>query len=220
MNRTTVGRTLALLGAVGPAFYIFLTLVLGLLWESYTPIQDTQSELGAVDSPYRTVMNVAGFMVLGLCILAFAGAYALLLQGGWAKRIAVGFLVVAGMAMVVVGFFPCDAECVDVTRTGRFHGFLSAPGAVGLPVAAMLSARVFREDGRLSLAPQMASFWVGLVSLVSGPVVAVEWIETGLGLLQRAGMWPTLLWMMVVSAWLFRRGDISSPPSPAHATPP
>ena len=33
-------------------------------------------------------MNVAGFMVLGLCILAFAGAYALLFRGGWAKCVA------------------------------------------------------------------------------------------------------------------------------------
>lgn len=50
--------------------------------------------------------------------------------------------------MVVVGFLPCDAGCVDVTATGWLHGAFSALGAIGLPLAMMISARVFRVDGR------------------------------------------------------------------------
>jgi hypothetical membrane protein len=51
-----------------------LVTVLGLLWDSYDPVRDTQSELGAVDAPYRLVMNLAGFMGIGVSILAFATA--------------------------------------------------------------------------------------------------------------------------------------------------
>lgn len=201
--RAPTARGLALAAALGMLYYIVLTIVLGLLWEGYDPVRDTQSELAAVDSPFQTVANVAGFMVLGLCILAFAAAYTLLLQGGWAKLLAVALLAVAGAGMILVGFFPCDPGCVDVTRTGRLHGAFSAPAAIGLPAAAMLSATVFRTDGRLGPAWQASSFWLGLISLASGPVVAIGLLENANGLLQRAGMWPPLLWTMVVSLRLF-----------------
>ncbi len=204
------------MGAAGPILYILLVTVLGLLWEGYNPIRDTQSELGAVDSPYRTVMNVAGFMGLGVCILAFSGAYYLVLRHGLAKGVATALLVIAGAGMVTVGFFPCDAGCVDVTRTGQLHGVFSAPGAIGLPVAAMISSLAFKSDGRLGTAWQVISFWLGLVTLASGPIVQAGLIEGANGLLQRAGMWPPLIWMAAVSLKLY---SLAARAAPARSTP-
>lgn len=40
-----------MIGVVGPFCYVVLVTVLGLLWEGYDPIRDTQSELAAVGSP-------------------------------------------------------------------------------------------------------------------------------------------------------------------------
>jgi hypothetical protein len=213
-------RVLAAIAVVGPPAYIVLTTVLGLLWEGYDPIRDTQSELGAVDSPYRTLMNFAGFVPLGVSILAFAGAYALDvrrgldesrglgLHRGLDELLAVGLLLVAGVGMVVVAFFPCDPGCMDVTRSGRLHGTFSAPGAIGLPTAAMFSASVFRGDGRFGVRWQFASFWIGALALASGPIVAAGLVEGALGLVQRAGMWTPLLWMSALSARLYR--DLAS----------
>jgi hypothetical protein len=192
-----------LIGVVGPLCYLVLVTVLGFLWEGYDPIRDTQSELGAVDSPYRLLMNVAGFMGVGVSILAFSSAYYSVLRQSWAKTLATGLLVIAGVFMVVVGFFPCDAGCIDVTGTGQLHSIFSMPGAIGLPVAAMLSALVFRRDGRFSTAWQVISFWLGLVTLASGPIIAAELVEGVNGLLQRAAMWPSFLWMMAVALKLY-----------------
>jgi hypothetical protein len=100
--------------------------------------------------------------------------------------------------MVVVGFFPCDPGCVDITGTSRLHSVFSMPGAIGLPAAAMLSALVFRSDGRFSVAWQVVSFWLGLAALVSGPLIAAEVLQGANGLLQRVacgrrccGSWPS-----------------------------
>jgi hypothetical membrane protein len=92
-----------LIGVVGPFCYFVLVTVLGLLWEGYDPIRDTQSELAAVDSPYRLLMSVAGFMGM---ILAFSAAYHLLLRRSSAKTLATSLLVLAGGFMVVVGSSP------------------------------------------------------------------------------------------------------------------
>jgi hypothetical protein len=194
--------------------YIGLTVVLGLLWDGYDPIRDTQSELGAVNSPYAAVMNVGGFMVLGVCILAFAIAYGLILRAGWPKVIGLVLLVVAGVGMIVVGFFPCDFDCIDVTRTGGLHGTFSAPGAIGLPVAAMVSSLVFRIDGRFGRWWQPVSFWGGLLALLSGPVIQADFITDWNGLLQRLAMWPPLLWMSLVSMRLYSLAQSEVPRVP------
>jgi hypothetical protein len=113
--------------------------------------------------------------------------------------VATASLVVAGAGMVVVGFFPCDPACVDVTTTGRLHGVFSAPAAIDLPAAAMMSSLVFHRDGRWGTGWQVTSFVLGAVSLASGPVIAAEVVVGANGLLQRAGMWPSLLWVTAVS---------------------
>ena len=210
-------RALALIGVVGPVGYLVQVTVLGMLWDGYDPIRDTQSELGAVDAPYRLVMNLAGFTALGVCILAFAAAHWRLLAPSWAKLLATGLLVLAGLGMVVVGFFPCDAACVDVTVTGRLHSLFSVPGAIGLPAAAMVSALVFRRDRRFGAAWQVVSFWLGLITLVSGPIIAAELVGGINGLLQRAAMWMPLGWVMAVSIKLYR---LARPATAVAATRP
>lgn len=211
MRRLAV-KGLAFAGATGPLAYIVLTLVLGWLQAGYDPVIDTQSELGAVDAPYRTVMNLVGFVGLGLTILAFAGAYAVVLDSDWATWLVAGLLSLAGLGMVIVGFFPCDAGCVDVTATGRLHGVFSMPGAVGLPTAAMVSGWVFSQDSRFGHGWSQVSFIVGLLTLATGPLIQAEIVENANGLMQRIGMWPGLLWMSAVSWELLRT---VSPPSPA-----
>ena len=118
--------------------------------------------------------------------------------------ILVGMLTLAGAGMVIVGNFPCDAGCVDVTTTGRLHGLFSAPGAIGLPAAAIVSASVLRRDGRWSTPWQVASFTVGALTLASGPLITAEVLPHATGLLQRAGMWPALAWMVAIAHRLRR----------------
>ena len=194
-----ITRFLALVGIAGPIYYVVIVTVLGLLWAGYDPIRQTQSELGAVGAPHGLVMNVAGFMALGVIILAFAGVYLLALRASPWKLSATVLLAVAGLGMITVGFFPCDAACVDLTRTGELHSTFSMPGAIGLPAAAMLSAFAFRADGRLGTRWQAVSFLLGLVVLASGPIVAADLAPESLGLLQRAAMWTPVLWMSAVS---------------------
>jgi hypothetical protein len=149
---TAHGRTAGLLvlaGVAGPLAYAALVVALGLLVDGYDPLRASMSELGATDAPYRHVMNVVGFMGLGLAILAFAAGFHLLLRHVRLTVVVTALLVVAGTFMVAVGFFPCDPGCVDVSVTGRLHSLTSTPQAIALPAAGIVSALVFRTDGLL-----------------------------------------------------------------------
>ena len=161
-------------------------------------------------------MNIAGFMGMGFTILAFAAAYFLLLNGGLAQKLADVLLVLGGVGIVVVGFFPCDAGCVDVTLTGELHSTFSMPGAIGLPAAAMVSSLAFRADGRFSSAWQVTSFWLGLLTLASGPIIAAEVVGGVDGALQRTAMWTPLLWMAAVSWEAPLCDDVSETSSPGE----
>ena len=194
-----VARLQRLVSIAGPFYYIAFVTLLGLLWAGYDPISQTQSELGAVDAPHGLLMNVAGFMALGVVILAFAATvHRTLGPSPWRAAVTL-LLAVAGLGMITVGFFPCDAGCIDVTRTSELHSTFSMPGAIGLPAALVVSSLAFRSDGRFGPAWPTVSFLLGLATLASGPIVAADLLPDHLGLLQRVGMWAPILWMSAVS---------------------
>jgi len=200
---SSLTRLCTLVGIAGPISYVVFVTLLGLAWAGYDPVRQTQSELGAVDAPHGPLMNVAGFMGLGITILAFVAAFVRIVRASPWKLLAAAALIVAGLGMVTVGFFPCDAGCLDVTRTSELHSTFSMPGAIGLPVALTLSAMAFRRDGRFGTAWQVGSLWLGLLALSSGPIVAADLLPDAAGLLQRGAMWAPILWISAVSARLW-----------------
>ena len=196
---TKVQEYLSLAGILGPLVYFLLLTTLGFLWEGYSPLRDSMSELGAVDSPYKTMMNVLGFMGLGLSILLFALAYHRQMEKSWLVKLTMLFLTIAGVFMIVVGFFPCDSGCVDVTATGKLHSLTSIPQSIALPLAAISSAFAFGRDRRFGQKWQLASFWIGVASLATGPLMSFSFSQPIVGLVQRLGIGLSLLWMLIVA---------------------
>ena len=84
-----------MMAIIGPCCYILLTIGLGLAWSGYYRYVTPRASSGS-DSPFRWVMNTVGFMGLGICMVAFALAYGLLLRGGWLRWVAVGLITLAG----------------------------------------------------------------------------------------------------------------------------
>ncbi|MCL3862520.1 DUF998 domain-containing protein [Actinotalea sp. K2] len=195
-------RAVALLGAAGPLVFMTVVLLAGLSWAGYDPVRQTHSELGAVGSPVRWVVNLGGFVLLGVTLLAFALAYRSQLRPSAWREVAAVLLVLAGAGMIAVGFTPCDAGCVDVTATGRWHSILSAPGAIGVSSAMIASGPAFRVDGRFSVRWQVASVALGSLTLLSGPLIALELLTGVGGLVQRAAMGVAMLWLCAVGVRL------------------
>jgi len=155
------------------------------------------SEIGGVMSPYKNVMNYLGFSLLGIFIVLFGIGLRREFGGGILENISFFLLLVAGTSMFAVGFYPCDAGCIDVTQTGKMHSILSTPPSIALPLAAMAMATVFTR--RWGNRWGYISFWLGVLSMASGPVMFLPFIAPYLGLVQRIGIGLSLAWMFVVS---------------------
>ena len=192
-----LNKILLLSGIVGPVFYFFLLTTLGYLWGGYNPTIQSMSEIGSVVSPYKDLMNYLGFSLLGIFMMLFSIGLLRELGKGILQSLSFLSLLLAGIFMFAVGFFPCDAGCIDVTQTGRLHSLTSTVPSIALPLAAMLMATVIAK--RWGNKWGHLSFWLGLLSMLSGPVMFIPSVAPYLGLMQRVGIGLSLLWMFFIS---------------------
>ena len=193
-------KILALLGLIGPIFYFLLMTTFGSLWKGYNPIRDPICELGSVDSPYKNVMNIFGFMLLGVFIILFSFAFYQQFRKNRFSKITYIFLLIGGVFIILVGFFPCDPDCIDVTSTGKLHSLTSIPQFIALPLAVFFSSFVFERDERWKRRWPAISFVLGLILLITGPLLTLPFLAPVAGLGQRIEVGLFFLWVSLVSA--------------------
>lgn len=180
-------------GIIGPVFYFTILTILGLVWRGYNPITTGMSEIGAIDAPFRNIMNYFGFSLLGISIVIFSFSFRY-----WKdtqSKIARIFLMIGGLFMFLVGFFPCDPNCIDVTTIGKIHSLTSTIPAIIIPISAMtfalpISKKFGKKWGYLS-------FYLGLFSMGAGPAMFI--FENYTGLIQRIGIGLSMLWILLIA---------------------
>lgn len=190
-------------GIIGPIIYFLLLTILGALWTGYNPITQSMSEIGGVVSPYKNIMNVFGFSLLGIFIALFAFGFKNEFKDKLAIKIGFMFLLISGAFMFLVGFFPCDAGCIDVTATGRLHSITSTPPSIFMPLAAIFAASVFTSAPGWGKKWGYASFILGILSMSAGPIMFLPSAINYMGLIQRIGIGLSLIWMFVVALKIF-----------------
>ncbi|MFX0021057.1 MAG: DUF998 domain-containing protein [Candidatus Hermodarchaeota archaeon] len=197
-------KILILSGVIGPVFFFTLLTILGLMWRGYNPISTGMSEIGAVDSPFKNIMNYMGFSLLGIFIIIFSVG----LKGCFKKNLQLTFvfifLIIGGIFMFSVGFLPCDPQCIDVTLIGKLHSFTSIIPAILIPMAAMISAYPFSRFWGNNWG--YFSFFLGVLSLASGPIMFIEVLTSYSGLIQRLGFGLSLLWIFIISIKIYKQG--------------
>lgn len=184
-------------GVVGPVFYFLLLTALGLMWKGYNPTVQSMSEIGSVVSPYKDIMNYLGFSLLGIFISLFGVGLLKEFRRGVLQYLTFFLILIAGVFMFAVGFFPCDAGCVDVTKTGEMHSLTSTVPSITLPLAAMIIAIIITKKWGKRWG--YISFWLGTLSMTSGPIMFISQIAPYVGIIQRVGIGLSLLWMVLIS---------------------
>jgi len=161
------------------------------------------SELGAVDAPHSILMNVFGFQLLGVFMIAYGFGLYQGISKGWDSKIGVIFIVIAGASMVAVGFFPCDPGCVNVSPTGFGHVITSMIPAIAMPFGIFFVMFRLRKDS------QWQGYWlfslaITIIAIILSPLAMVPYFGPWVGVLQRIGIGVPLFWMEVMSIKLLR----------------
>jgi len=180
-----------------PLFYFGMLYILGTMWSGYNPISTGMSELGAVDSPFRDITNYLGFSVLGLSIVFFSFGFRSYFRKNIQFTTVFVLVLLGGIFMTFVGFLPCDPGCVDISFTGRLHSAASTVPAILIPLSAILAANLISEKWGARWG--YTSFYLGLLSLTSGPIMFIPSIDPYSRLIQRIGLGLSLIWIMLIS---------------------
>jgi hypothetical membrane protein len=172
----------AALWMVRPVYIAIELGVAGLTTGSYSIVNDTVSDLGALGcgddfcSPAHALMN-ATFGGVGLLL---AGG-ALLLAPRTGRSVA-ALLVVSGVSSVATGLAPVDVD-------PRLHAVAATPLFVCQPIALFLLARRLRPTHRRTATALLAT------SVVTG-TAAIGFIasgDSGAGAWERLALWPVIV---------------------------
>ncbi|NWF86916.1 DUF998 domain-containing protein [Candidatus Bathyarchaeota archaeon] len=118
-------------------------------------------------------------------------------------------IIIAGVDMVIVGFFPCDQGCVNVSSTGIAHSITATIASIATTFGMLVVSLRLKKDSRWQ------SYWIFTLTLAAGatflsPLPMFPIFSPWAGLLQRLGLGLALFWMEVISIKLLRLSIRSS----------
>lgn len=196
-------KLLAICGIIGPALYTIVMIVVGFLRSDYNPVTQHMSELGEVGGPNAIIMNIAGFIMSGLLIIAFAFGLHRGISEGKGSKIGPVSIAVAGTGAVLVGIFPFDPSVLFPSFTGIMHIVSVMILSVGLVIAPFAIARRIKHDQRWK-GYLLYCRATGVVTVFVGAIFFSMTIRDWAGLLQRVSMEVPLLLVEVTAIQLLR----------------
>jgi hypothetical membrane protein len=196
----TVARLLNAAGIAAPMLWAVAILYTGSVRPEYNHFRQYISELAARGTPTQHPMQVAGFIVPGLLIVAFGVLVGLAARTKLAGAGA-ALLIVSGLARIAAGLFPLDPCCAAnaPSFSERMH---NAAGATYV-VTAGAAVLVWCAVGERTFRTRAYWFrWYSLATFVTALTLPLWLIRFGsdpanVGLFQRASFGVLNLWVLV-----------------------
>jgi hypothetical membrane protein len=204
----TVARVLNAAGIAGPVLWLAAFVYIGSLRPEYSHYRHYISELAARGTSTQHLMQVAGFFLPGLMVVAFG-----LLVGLSARTKLAGagaaLLIVSGLARIAAGAFPPDPCCAPMVPSfsERMHNaaglaFVLTMGTTVL-IWCAVSERTFRTRAH----------WFRWYSLATfATAITLPWLlirfgadAANVGLFQRASFSVLNLWILVFAVVVYTR---------------
>jgi hypothetical membrane protein len=203
-----VGRVLNAAGIAAPMLWVAALAYIGSLQPEYSHSRQYISELAARGTPTQHVMQVAGFILPGLMVVAFGLLVGLSAQTKFAGAGA-ALLIVAGLARITAGVFSLDPCCAQgaPSFSERIHNAAGAGYLVTMVAAVLIwcvvTDRTFRTRVRWFR-------WYSQATLVAA-ITLPWWLmrfgsdPANVGLFQRATFGVLNLWILVFAGVVWSR---------------
>lgn len=185
-------------GLVAPWWWAAIIVICAALWPHYDHAQQFISELGAHQSPTQTLMVWAGFYITGVLYLLFGVTLIAIDETkNPYRRVAASLIVIAGIARLGTGFFPCEAGCVAVEGSidHVWHHIFARIGYGSLTFACLAWAAY----GWFTNSPRFSAY-----SLLSAVItmVLLNKLQNSIEPRLDTGLYQRLV-TLVLSGWIF-----------------
>lgn len=195
---------LAICGIIGPIMFTIVLIVLGFLHPGYNHITQYISEFGAVNAPYATIKNTCQF-IIGILIVLFSFGIYLELNDKKTKSTILGssLIFISGLSFLLLGFFPCDPDCINFSTVGIIHGYLANTAQLPLIIAPYFLLAKFKRNKKWH-----STYCYSIISIILGIIsfaVYKSYIFEGYtGLLQRISFGIPILWVEIIAIKIFK----------------
>jgi len=204
MTHVRLSRILSGCGILAPPTIVIIIIIAGLLTPGYNHLTDTISSLCGQESQ-RPELMTAGFISYGALIIGFSYGLYLRLQPGIKARIIWFTLAIYGIAMILAGVFQdCPGgNTTPLNTEGILHNISTATAFFSLLIGMWVFAKSVHNK------PSWFGFtWFTIAATVVSLALSIIFIIQSYvpysGLWQRIFYIIPLIWIEMVSTWLFR----------------
>jgi hypothetical membrane protein len=195
---------LAICGIIAPLLFTIQLIIIGFYHPSYNHITQYMSELGAINAPYASIKNT-GLSIVGILMMLFS--YSLYKEIDDKKKIIkiVGptLVAISGLSFFLIGFFPCDPDCINTSTTGIIHGYLANTAQFPLMIAPLLLYSIFKRDKKWN-----NILYYSIITSVFGIVFFIIYksyfFDLYIGLFQRISFGIPILWIEIIAIKIYR----------------
>ena len=235
MLYTTNHRLLyGLLPLAATIYIIMIDIVFGGIYPSYSYVSQHISELAATNAPHRAWVSYAGFLPFSIGIIIFSLAF---FGGNMFRTTAmtkstfhpfisrtkiVGYLFLfAGVALVILSFFPCDPGCPvrNVSLSANIHNWSAMLSFLFIIISQLLLGSLwFNEKYKNSY--YLCCLILGLLSVplyimfkLTSPLFLIDELMPYKGITQRALSLDYLVWWTLSGFYFLRSAGEKAPAS-------
>ena len=202
--KRSIRQGLAICGIIGPILFTIVLITLGFLHPGYNHITQYMSELGAVNAPYANIKNT-GLFIVGALIAFFSFGMYIDLNDKKTKATMIGssLIFISGISFLLIGFFPCDPDCINFTTIGMIHGYLANTAQFPLIIAPYFLLTNFKIYKKWD-----SIYYYSIISIIlvvtSFAVYKSHIFEGYVGLLQRISFGIPILWVEIIAIKIFK----------------
>ena len=190
----------AIAGFAATLLAVAIPIVFGALRPDYSHLRQYISELGERGATHAALVNLGGFVPIGLLIWAFLALLAPSLPARRSARVGLVLLAGVGVAYLAAAAFPCDIGCPALgSPRQQIHNSLGLIEYGGSALGLLILANTFRTTA------MWRPLW--LLSLALGIVVAcallllLEPNAAWRGLIQRCAEASIFGWIAMTAYW-------------------
>ena len=197
-------KCLVICGIIAPILFSIQLIIIGFYHPNYNHITQYMSELGAINAPYASIVNT-GFSIGGILILLFSyGLYKELNEKKTILKLIGSSLVgISGLSFFLIGFFPCDPNCINVSTIGIIHSNLSNAAQIPLIFAPLFLLSTFKKDKKWQ-----TIYFYSIITISLGIIFFIIYkyyiFEGYTGLFQRISFGIPLFWVEMTGIKIYR----------------
>ena len=109
----------------------------------------------------------------------------------------------------LIGFFPCDPNCINFSTTGLIHSYLSDSAQFPLIIAPLFLINKLRENKKFNniYYYTIITIFLGIIFCV---IYKINIFENYTGLLQRISFGIPILWVEIMAIKIYRLNAYNS----------